>query len=242
MKTTHTSAKVKKSEKDAANKKAGEEIRTSHIGFGFLGDYEDDARGRIQRADYYSPRIGSNGPVYVTRRGVHQTIPIELADVGLAQNDEPNIGWDYCGERKCFIIKTTNSKLQGEVLVKLFGFKEIAGNFFFGKIKVHLLDSRVPAKWHMALYHHDGVAAKHGFSWLCSKHNTDTNDIFDCISKAFKGVSQKLPKNGIMEFDVPRLPGFKIEVMFGASSLRAHALESVKRSSESDSSYYGTKD
>lgn len=210
---------------EARKEKAALELRPSHVALGYLGSHLEMATTRVEQAGYHSPRVGRNGPVYVLRRK-SVTIPLELTDVGVARpGTVPDIGWNYSTEDHCFLIKTIDMKLQGEVLTKLFSFKETAGEFLLGGIKIRLVQDSTPAKWHVALYHSKGVSAKLGFSVLCSRNIVFPGDIFDNISTVFTKVSKTLTSDGIFMFEVPGLPGFSIEVMFGRTSLSSHALE-----------------
>lgn len=225
--------------KDQEQENAALQLRISHVGLGFLGNHFESATVRIEQGGYYSPRSTREGLMYVLRRG-EKTIPIELKDTGVApRGGNPDIGWDYSSKHKCFMIKTSNPQLQGEVLVKLFGFKQVGDSFNFGGLKIRLVEDSIPAKWHTALYHQKGKEARMGFFWLCSKHTSSAGDAFAKISDAFMGVSQELPSTGLFSFEVPGLPGFSIEILFGSTSLRLHALESKAQDKIGDRGGWG---
>jgi hypothetical protein len=205
------------------------ELRVSHIGLGYLGNDAETATKRVQRAGYFDPRDTQTGAIYVFRRR-GQTIPLELIDVGLpGRGEEPLLGWDYSTEFECFTIFTTNPQQQGEILVKLFGFKKSdkkdSDEFYLGGLKIRLLQSNKPAKWHLAMYNAKGQDARTGFMARCSKQVSKPGDIFAQISDMFAGTCKELPKGGIFKISVPEIPGFSIEVMFGKHSLKCHALE-----------------
>lgn len=223
---------MEKDGKKKAGKKDKEakipELRVSHMGLGFLGSHVSMATDRIERAGYTDPRESRTGLMYLRRRG-KISLPVELVDTGYARQEEtPSIGWDYSTEGQRFNIKTLDPATHGEVLCKIFGFKEENGVFSRGGISIALIQDFQPAKWHLALYRQKGVEAREGFVGLCSKHISTSGDIAAKISDAFISISRELPANGTFSFEVPGLAGFSIEILFGSTSLRAHALDSAK--------------